>query len=171
MDSGINFKHASLSNVAVIQNILEQAPTYSLKTEGVLPSANAGAETLSALPPQRNAEQKYVLIVEVGGIPSGVIDFIDGYPDESCGFIGLFLLSESIQGNGIGRLVYSELEKWIRANFSYQRLRLGVVESNPVTSFWEKMGFRLTGETRPHEGVSVRSRKLLMEKTLKATLQ
>jgi hypothetical protein len=46
-------------------------------------------------------------------------------------------------------------------------LLLAVVEANPVQGFWEKMGYVVTGEVRPHEGIQVRSVKKLMEKQLR----
>ena len=98
--------------------------------------------------------------------PIGVVDLIQGYPDADCSFIGLFLLREDNQAQGLGRLGYLELEKYAREHLAAARLRLAVVDSNPVQPFWEKMGFHTTGETKPHEGKHLQSTKRVMEKRL-----
>ncbi len=40
-------------------------------------------------------------------------------------------------------------------------------DSNPVGPFWEKMGFKATGETKPYKGKARNSTVLLMEKSLR----
>jgi hypothetical protein len=59
-----------------------------------------------------------------------------------------------------------ELEKWIRSSTKCTEVRLAVVDKNPVESYWLRMGFRYTGEQRPHEGATVRSVKRIMTKKL-----
>jgi hypothetical protein len=58
------------------------------------------------------------------------------------------------------------VEGYAREHLAAARLRLAVVDSNPVQTFWEKMGFRITGESKPHEGRRVQSMKRVMEKRL-----
>lgn len=67
---------------------------------------------------------------------------------------------------GLGRNFYAMLENKMRQEFGANKIRLAVVDSNPVIPFWEKMGFKLTGETRPHEGRNRTGTTLILEKEL-----
>jgi len=100
------------------------------------------------------------------GQPVGIVDVIDGYPRAATMFIGLLAIVEGRQGNGIGRAVVRELESYARTRWRASRMRLAVVATNPVVGFWDKMGFRLTGETRTYEGEALTSTVSLMEKTV-----
>ncbi len=51
-----------------------------------------------------------------------------------------------------------------RLNFLYS---YSYNDSNPVGPFWEKMGFKATGETKPYKGKARNSTVLLMEKSLR----
>lgn len=50
-----------------------------------------------------------------------------------------------------------------------KRIQLAVIDSNPVSGFWEKMGYRDTGASKRHEGANLVSSKRVLEKILYAT--
>jgi len=167
----ITLKRASSADSTIIQEILEAAPRYGMNTQGKLASANAEAETLSALPPNCTDENKYVFIVQHQGANIGVIDLIDGYPEREIAFLGLLLLREDHQNKRLGAATYEALQKWISAHLRSKKIRLSVFDTNPVIPFWEKMGFHLTGESRAHEENIFKPNKLLMEKELSKTIE
>jgi ribosomal protein S18 acetylase RimI-like enzyme len=151
--------------VRIVQQILEEAPQYSINVSGGHPDQESGAEVFRAIPPKLEYKDKHVLGVYKESFPIGVIDLLIGYPAKEKAFIGLLLISEKHQKKGIGTQAYSELEKYIRQYPSIQTVRLSVVESNGwVLKFWEEMGFAKTGETRPYENKTVRSTAVLLEK-------
>lgn len=151
---------------ALVQEILEGAPTYTLRTEGVDVIPTDGRDTLSALPPGCAPEQKHVLVLRRLGEAIGVADVIRGYPDRETAFLGLMLLRENFQGSGNGRLFFQKIEKMAAQQLGCKKIRLAVVDANPVVPFWEKMGFHPTGDVRPHEGRNLKSIKRVMEKAL-----
>lgn len=127
-----------------IQIILDEAPTYHMNTEGIHPIPNAGRETLTALPEGFNGKLKHVLVLTLHGEDIGVVDLLENFPEKGTAFLGLLLLKESHQGKGLGRLCFLEVQKYIMS-LDCQRIRIAVVDSNPVEPFWEKMGFQRTG--------------------------
>lgn len=149
---------------ALIQAIFNSTPKFNFNTTGTkIADQNAGLETLKELPPNSNYENKFVFLVD----DLAVIDLVKEYPVQDTAFIGLVLIDERYQRKGLGTKIYTKLEQWINENLpNCKRIRLCVVESNPVIPFWEKMGFHLTGETKPHVVGEFKSMKLLMDKNL-----
>ena len=163
----LSLQRVDSSSENLVQEILEDAPTYQLNTEGIgFISKDAGLSTLTALPPNCKAHQKHVFLLREGAAPIGVADVIQGFPDDETSFLGLLLVRESLQRQGLGEHFYRQLETIIVSELGCKKIRLAVVDSNPAAGFWGKMGFVFTGETRPHEGASLKSVKRVMEKAL-----
>jgi ribosomal protein S18 acetylase RimI-like enzyme len=153
--------------VRIVQQILEEAPQYSINVSGEHPDQESGAEVFSAIPPKFEYKDKHVLGVYNESFPIGVIDLLIGYPTKEKAFIGLLLISEKYQKQGLGTQTYSELEKYIRQFPIINTIRLSVVESNGwVLKFWEELGFAMTGEAKPYENKAVRSNAVLLEKVV-----
>lgn len=156
---------ASKNDTDCIQKIFEKSPQYFLRISGNIAPQDAAESTLSSLPPGISKDKKHVLLVKKNGDAIGVIDLINGYPEAAVAFIGLLILREDIQGSGVGRKTYEELEMLIRT-FHCKKIRLAVVENNPVFTFWLKMGFQPTGEKKPYLNQGIQSFSVLMEKEL-----
>jgi ribosomal protein S18 acetylase RimI-like enzyme len=105
------------------------------------------------------AAPRYTMNVE--GVESISTDGIDS----QTAFLGLLLLRESQQGMGLGKEIYRLVEQMAVEN-GFKKIRLAVVDSNPVQKFWEKLGFQETGTVRPHEGRKIKSTKRALEKVL-----
>ncbi len=154
-----------INEVLIVQQMLEEAPHYSMNVSGELPDQEAGEEVFSAIPPNFEYKNKHVLGVFKESDPIGVIDLLIGYPIEGKAFIGLFLISEKYQKQGLGLRIFSELEKYLSQFTAIKVIRLSVVESNgDVLKFWVKLGFTKTGEIKPYENKAVRSNAVLLEK-------
>lgn len=164
--ASLRLERVNIEKAPLIQEILDHAPQYSRNTEGTDPEPDAATNLFTALPPHCTQAQKHVLVIRHDEQAIGVIDLIQGYPDDDCSFIGLFLLREDNQAQGLGRLGYQAVEDYAREYLVAARLRLAVVDSNPAQEFWEKMGFRATGEIKPHHGNRIQSTKRVMEKRL-----
>lgn len=98
-------------------------------------------EDITALPPGKCLSHKTFALLYREGAPAAVVDYIDGYPDQATGYVGLFLLESSLHRQGVGSLLFSALEH-TALQTGKSRLELGCYESNgPGLSFWTKMGF------------------------------
>ncbi|MAX66522.1 MAG: GNAT family N-acetyltransferase [Bacteriovoracaceae bacterium] len=150
-----------------LQVVFENAPHYIFNIDGVnFVPEDCAKSTLEVLPPGITYENKYVFLVVKDDKNIGVIDLINGYPSNEIAYIGLLLLVGNMQGKGLGKQVYELLEKYIVEKFSVKKVRLSYVESNPVSEFWDKMGFLKVGGKNPYSGRKNQSFSQVMEKRI-----
>lgn len=124
-------------------------------------------EDITALPPGRSLSDKTFALLYREGVPAAVVDYVEGYPDEETGYVGLFLLDRSLHRQGVGTRLLAALEQ-AAVQTGKSRLELGCYETNgPGLSFWCKQGFtELRRKNRT--GADGQDRILLsLDKTLK----
>ena len=150
-----------------LQKVLESAPGFSHRTTGAHPAASAAQSMITALPPNKTYQDKFVFIAYCEEVPVGCIDLVRGYPDASTAWIGLLLINENLHRYGLGRLSYKKIEEQIRLWPEITNIMLSVVAKNSVAiPFWQKMGFSLTGEKKPYKHGNIESEVILMRKVL-----
>jgi GNAT superfamily N-acetyltransferase len=150
-----------------LQRVLEEAPTYAQRITGLPPGEADAQSTYSALPEGKSYEDKFVFGIFRGIEMVGCADLIRGYPRPATAMLGLLLVSERHQHQGIGRLAYGLLEQFVQGLGICDRIRIGVVRSNKhVIPFWTQLGFAATGELRPYRYASVSSEIVVFEKPL-----
>lgn len=102
---------------------------------------------MEALPPNKEAADKYYVGYYDGAELIAVLDLILAYPDEETAFIGFFMTAQSVQNTGVGSGIIDELCRRL-ARMGFSRVRLGWVKGNPQAEhFWHKNGFAPTGAT------------------------
>ena len=142
------------SEMAELQRVIEDAPTYAELVTGLPPGPADAQSTYTILPEGKFYKDKFVLGAYRWGTMVGFADLIRGYPDPTTAYLGVLVISEKHQRRGIGRAVFELLEGLVRSWGTCDRIRLAVVRTNErVVPFWESLGFEATGETKP---VSVR---------------
>lgn len=133
-----------------------------------VPAGPADAQsTYTILPEGKSYEDKFVFGIFPGSEMVGCVDLIRGYPTPNTAYLGLLLVSEKRQRQGIGRVAYHLVEEVIRAWGGCDRIRLAVVRTNEqVTPFWQRLGFKPTGEIKPYRYGSIISESVLLEKAI-----
>lgn len=162
----IKLYRVSSNELADVVAIFDDLLAYSRRVGGPADRAGAASQFAIALPTGCRPDNKHAFIAYQNGTPAGLLDIINGYPRRGTAFIGLLAVRESMQGLGIGRTLAALAERFVRSDLKAGTIRLAVVEANPVSAFWQKMGFAPTGEVKPYEAEAVRSRSILMEKAL-----
>jgi GNAT superfamily N-acetyltransferase len=72
----------------------------------------------------------------------GLIDAVEGYPDEGAWWLGLMLIDPEYRGKGLGHKLYQAFENWILEQGAVG-VCLGVVEENDkALAFWGSLGFQ-----------------------------
>jgi len=85
---------------------------------------------------------------DVGAEMIGVLDFRLHWPQDGTAYIGLLLVAEPLQRQGIGAQAWSLLKPWLAAVADIRIVRVGVEQFNVAAlKFWEAQGFTLTGES------------------------
>lgn len=164
--NNLQLEKVGIESVARVQKIIEGAPTFTMNTEGQKRDPDYARRALQALPPGCNTSQKYFFVIKSSEVEVGVADLIQDYPSKGTALLGLLLVMESWQRKGLGRAAYFLLENFATVSLSASKIRLAYIDSNPVCAFWEKLGFKPTGETKPYKGTAKVSTAHVMEKEL-----
>lgn len=136
-------------------------PQYFSLTQNAATRQSA-ADDLTALPPGKEAADKYFLGFYDDDELVAVMDLILGYPDNCTAYIGLFMVLGSRQGKGAGTEILSQTLRCLRL-LGFASTRLGVLKTNHQgMSFWKKNGFLFTGTEKKQETYTI----VLMEKKL-----
>ena len=118
-------------------------------------SARSIRGDMTALPPGKEAADKYYVGYYDGEKLIAVLDLILAYPDKETAFIGFFMTDVSVQGKGTGSGIISELCGYL-AGTGVKKVRLGWVRGNPQAEhFWHKNGFAETGSAYDTEKYTV----------------
>jgi len=152
---------------AALQSVIEGAPAYWLKVSGELPTANAARETFEALPPGKTYDDKFVFGIYFGTEIIGCVDLIDGFPNSSTAMLGLLLLRESHQKQGLGKQAYHAVEQFIAGRPHLTAVRIGVIATNEIAfPFWRSLGFVENGIRSPYNEGSIVSENIVLEKSI-----
>lgn len=112
-------------------------------------------EDLNALPPEKTPEDKFYIGFFNGKKLIAVMDFIRDYPEKEKAFIGFFMTDKSVQNQGTGSLIISELCEYL-SSVGFFAVRLAWVKGNPQAEhFWLKNGFSKIGESHDTNGHEV----------------
>ena len=117
---------------------------------------------MQALPPGKEARDKFYLGFFSGKKLIAVLDLINGYPNPGTAFIGFFMAAAPYQGRGTGTAIISELCAALKEQ-GFEEIRLCRVIGNPQPeAFWHKNGFTETGhpQSRGDRSVTVMRKEL-----------
>jgi RimJ/RimL family protein N-acetyltransferase len=95
----------------------------------------------------------------------GMVDFRQHWPGAHVVTIGMFMVAEALQRQGIGRQAWALLEPWLIQTAKMHKARAGVEQFNPLAlQFFLSLGFQLTGQTNRHRVGDKFVRLLYLEK-------
>lgn len=70
--------------------------------------------------------------------------------DVSMAYLGMLVIRPVLQGQGLGRRFLLEAERFVRAEWSTIRMQMQVITlRHELIAYYERRGYRRTGETRP----------------------
>lgn len=79
----------------------------------------------------------------------GLIDFRLHWPEEGIVYLGLVMVAEPYQRQGIGRAAWELFRPWLAQQAQMQTVRAAVEQFNPTAlQFFASLGFVVTGEAR-----------------------
>lgn len=146
VDENIKIVSLDLDDMESVDQLCNECEDYFLMVNGAVHTMEDTEEILSALPPQKELKDKFVLGIFYREEMIGVIDLIKDYPVMDQWIIGLFLLKEKDRNKGIGKLVHDALIEIILRD-SGKSLTLGVVKENiKGLKFWENLGYKTIRE-------------------------
>ncbi|MBQ0004785.1 MAG: GNAT family N-acetyltransferase [Clostridiales bacterium] len=122
----------------------------------IKPSKQHLTEILRTLPDGSEPSDKHLIgFYDADEKLIGVMDIVTGYPEKDDAYIGWFMLDAELQGRGIGSQLFADVRASLKSQ-GYDYISLGVEERNPdAKAFWEKQGFRATGQELERENGNV----------------
>ncbi len=70
--------------------------------------------------------------------------------DGDAGYFGMFSVSPTLQGGGVGKLLMQEAERVVLQQWGHARMRMTVIDVRAeLIAFYERRGYRRTGITKP----------------------
>jgi RimJ/RimL family protein N-acetyltransferase len=143
--------------LAALQACLDGCPDYFTRTDGT----PAGGESAAQLLEETEADplrRVYLFSLKRGGAPAALLDLWLDQPEPGTAHLGLLLVREALQGQGLGREAMVALESAL-AEAGCGTLRLSVTDENrEVEGFWARLGFAAVG--RLDGGVTVYEKPL-----------
>ena len=91
---------------------------------------------------------RIILLAEIDGALTGCVQVAD--QGRGLAYLGLLTVDPARQAGGLGRLLIEAAEAEAAARFAATRMEMTVIRQRAELIAWyERRGYRLTGETRP----------------------
>ena len=91
---------------------------------------------------------RIILLAEIDGALTGCVQVAD--QGRGLAYLGLLTVDPARQAGGLGRLLIDAAEAEAAARFAATRMEMTVIRQRAELIAWyERRGYRLTGETRP----------------------
>lgn len=107
------------------------------------------ADDMRALPPGKHEDDKYYVGYFHSNELIAIMDLIFSYPNKNTAWIGLFMMNQKYQGEGIGSKIIEECAVYLK-HLGFESIQLAFAKGNPQSeAFWRKNGFNRTGKESP----------------------
>lgn len=142
------------SDLDLIMNLYKNNKYYfSILDEQ--PSINSIKEDIYSLPNNKEIKDKYYIGLFIKEKLIGVTDLIDGYPNEKCAYLGLFMLDFDSQNKGLGTKLINELVFSLKDQ-GFNSIKLAYINDNKQAEhFWLKNGFVKDGKISMYKNKSI----------------
>ena len=136
----ISVNNDELKNEAL--NIYLKNDYYFSKISDNPPSISNVEEDIEAIPNGVQKNQKNYRLISFNDEILGVVDFLSDYPEKDTILIGLFIIKNDKQKQGLGTRIFRYLENLFKDK-KFLKIRIGVLVDNEIgLSFWKKQNFK-----------------------------
>ena len=136
----ISVNNDKLKNEA-LNVYLENNYYFSKISDNPLSISNV-EEDIEVIPNGVQKNQKNYRLISFNDEILGVVDYLSDYPEKDTILIGLFIIKNDKQKQGLGTKIFRYLEKSFK-NKKFLKIRIGVLVDNEIgLSFWKKQNFK-----------------------------
>ena len=136
----ISVNNDKLKNEAL--NVYLENNYYFSKISDNPPSISNVEEDIEVIPNGVQKNQKNYSLISFNDEILGVVDYLSDYPEKDTILIGLFIIKNDKQKQGLGTKIFRYLEKSFK-NEKFLKIRIGVLVDNEIgLSFWKKQNFK-----------------------------
>ena len=125
-----------------VLNIYLEKDYYFSKISDNPPSISNVEEDIEVIPNGVQKNQKNYRLISFNDEILGVVDFLSDYPEKDTILIGLFIIKNDKQKQGLGTKIFRYLENLFKDK-KFLKIRIGVLVDNEIgLSFWKKQNFK-----------------------------
>ena len=136
----ISVNNDELKNEAL--NVYLKNDYYFSKISDNPPSISNVEEDIEVIPNGVQKNQKNYRLISFNNEILGVVDYLTDYPEKDTILIGLLIIKNNRQKEGIGTKIFRYLENSFK-NKNFLKIRIGVLVDNQIgLSFWKKQNFK-----------------------------
>ena len=136
----ISVNNDKLKNEA-LNVYLENNYYFSKISDNPLSISNV-EEDIEVIPNGVQKNQKNYRLISFNDEILGVVDFLSDYPEKDTILIGLFIIKNDKQKQGLGTRIFRYLENLFKDK-KFLKIRIGVLVDNEIgLSFWKKQNFK-----------------------------
>ena len=136
----ISVNNDELKNEAL--NVYLENNYYFSKISDNPPSISTVEEDIEVIPNGVQKNQKNYRLISFNDEILGVVDFLSDYPEKDTILIGLFIIKNDKQKQGLGTKIFRYLENLFKDK-KFLKIRIGVLVDNEIgLSFWKKQNFK-----------------------------
>lgn len=140
-------------DIKYIQNLCEQCADYYLLDNDCIAGENEARNILDALPPNKTFDDQYNFgLFDENHEMIGLVNIIDGYPEENIWMLGLMLISPKQRKKGVGKYFHQEMIQFAKSKDG-KEIRVAVLEDNKnALEFWQSQGYKFIKESSSDRG-------------------
>ena len=136
----ISVSNNELKNEAL--NIYLKNDYYFSKISDASQNISNIEEDIETIPDGVHKNQKNYKLISFNDEILGVVDYLTDYPEKDTILIGLFIIKNDKQKQGLGTKIFRYLENSFK-NKNFLKIRIGVLVDNQIgLSFWKKQNFK-----------------------------
>ena len=136
----ISVSNNELKNEAL--NIYLKNGYYFSKISDASQNISNIEEDIETIPDGVHKNQKNYKLISFNDEILGVVDYLTHYPEKNTVLIGLLIIKNNRQKEGIGTKIFKYLENSFK-NKNFLKIRIGVLVDNQIgLSFWKKQNFK-----------------------------
>jgi len=160
-------------HTAALQAVYTATPSYWAMYDLTGPPPNQADKELTAVAAEPG---RFLLGIvrrldpmdsSAGGELIGFVDFRLNWPDPGVVYIGMILVAEALQRQGISTQAWSLLSSWLVSTAGMHTARAGIEQFNfAALKFWEAQGFSMMVESNRIRAGDKLIRQLYMERQL-----
>lgn len=144
----VSLRPLSAEDVAAVQAVFEATPDYFAQLTGEPPAGHEAQRTFDSLAGQPGRLWLGLFVPDEAGLPDliGLLDLRLGFPEPQTVTLGLLLVCEARQRQGLGSQAYRLLEGWLRQQ-DFDLVELHVAgQAFGAQQFWRQLGFEFSGQ-------------------------
>ena len=136
----ISVSNNELKNEAL--NIYLKNDYYFSKISDASQNISNIEEDIETIPDGVHKNQKNYKLISFNDEILGVVDYLTHYPEKNTVLIGLLIITDDKQKQGLGTKIFRYLENSFK-NKNFLKIRIGVLVDNQIgLSFWKKQNFK-----------------------------